>query len=369
MVWQKHLREGLLETNACRVPAPDGRIKLDSMENPHTWPAEMRDQWLAELATVDVNRYPDSGGQELKQQLRAVYGIADHCGVLLGNGSDELIQIVLAGFARPDACVLSTDPAFVVYGLAAKSYGSGLVSVALDENFQIDLSTTLAEIETHQPAVIFLAYPNNPTGNLFKVADIQKIINIAPGVVVIDEAYQPFAGATWLDDLADLPDKVLVMRTLSKFGLAGVRMGYLAGNAGLIEELEKVCMPYNIKPMSLVTARFAVENHHVFEQQADGILRERASMEQVLGAFPLLRRFPSNANFFLIKAEGYAQQLFEHLLETGIRVKNLVGVGTGEALKDCLRFTVGARTENDSLLAALAGYYPKIEKSDRSFVR
>lgn len=359
MVWRQHLREGLLEAMAYPVPSPDGRIKLDAMENPHTWPADMRKKWLAELATTDVNRYPDAGGQQLKQQLRKVYDISDSCGVLLGNGSDELIQIVAAGFARPDACVLSMDPAFVVYGIAAKTYGLKLISVALDQDFQINLSATLSAIEAHQPAVIFLAYPNNPTGNLFKPADIQKIIEFAPGVVVIDEAYQPFAGSTWLGDLAELPDKVVIMRTLSKFGLAGVRLGYLVGHAALIAELEKVRMPYNVSTLSLVTARFALEHHHVFEQQADDILQERARMEQALGAFPRLHRFPTNANFFLIRVEGHAQQLFDHLLDSGIRVKNLANAG--DALKDCLRFTVGTRVENDSLLAALASFYPESE--------
>lgn len=355
MGWQQYLREGLLETKVYPVPTPDGRIKLDAMENPYTWPAEMREKWLAELAVTDVNRYPDAGGLRLKKQLRTVYGIGEGQGVLLGNGSDELIQIIASGFARPGACVLTVDPAFVVYGIAAKSFALNLISIPLDQDFQIDLAAMVEAIEEHKPAVIFLAYPNNPTGNLFSREDIQKIIDIAPGVVVIDEAYQPFAGLTWLNDLPTLPDNVVVMRTLSKFGLAGVRLGYLVGHPELITQLEKVRMPYNVNTLSLATATFALEHHHVFEQQADDILQERARMEQALGAYPELQRYPSSANFVLVRAIGHAQQIFDHLLESGIRIKNLTGAG--DSLVDCLRITVGTRDENDSLLAALDSFY------------
>ena len=361
MTWRQHLRKGLLETKAYPVPTPDGRIKLDAMENPYTWPEEMRKDWLAALATTDVNRYPDAGGRNLKQQLREVYHIEDSMGVLLGNGSDELIQIVAAGFAKADASVLSFDPSFVVYGIAAENFGLQLISVALDEDFQIDLEATLAAIDEHQPAVIFIAYPNNPTGNIFQRSDIRSIIDVAPGVVVIDEAYQPFANDSWLEGLAELPDKVLVMRTLSKFGLAGLRLGYLVGHTELIEQLEKIRMPYNVNTLSLVTAKFALQRHHVFDQQADDILQERARMEQALSQFPVLERFSSQANFFLVRANGHARDLFEHLLDNGIRVKFLHG--SAPALQDCLRFTVGTREENDSLLAALAGYQEKLAGS------
>lgn len=357
MGWRDHLRDGLLETKAYPVPTPDGRIKLDAMENPYTWPEDMRKEWLAELATTDVNRYPDAGGRDLKQKLRDVYQIDESLDVLLGNGSDELIQIVAAGFARANASVLSFDPSFVVYGIAAGTYGLQFVSVALNDDFQIDLASTLSAISEHQPAVIFIAYPNNPTGNLFRPADIESIIEAAPGVVVIDEAYQPFAGDSWLGGLTALPDKVLVMRTLSKFGLAGLRLGYLVGHSALIEQLEKVRMPYNVNTLSLATARFALQRHHVFDQQADDILQERARVEQALGRLPRLQRFPSQANFFLVKADGYAQELFDHLLDSGIRVKILHG--SAPALRDCLRFTVGTREENDSLLAALMDYQEK----------
>lgn len=355
MAWQNLLRDGLLETAAYPVPEPDGRIKLDAMENPHTWPADMRDKWLAELATLDVNRYPDAGGSELKKQLRSVYGISDEYEVLLGNGSDELIQIVTAGFARPDACVLSVDPAFVVYASVAKMFGMPLISVPLDAQFQIEVSPTLAAIEQHKPAVIFLAYPNNPTSNLFKPSDIQAVISAAPGVVVIDEAYQPFAGASWLSSGESLPDNVLVMRTLSKFGLAGLRLGYLVGSPALIGEFEKIRMPYNVNTLSLATATFALKHHKVFDAQAEDILQERARLEQAFGAFSKLQRFHSDANFILIYAQGHAQELFDHLLGAGIRIKNLSSAGG--SLADCLRVTVGLRSENDSLLAAMETFY------------
>ncbi len=353
MAWQDHLRSGLLDTEAYNVPAPDGRIKLDAMENPYTWPADMRADWLRELEHIDVNRYPDAAARDLKAQLRETYDLPCDYDLLIGNGSDELIQIVCAAFAGENSTVLSVDPAFVVYRSAAALYDMHYEAVALDQEFQIDLQSMVSAIEACQPAVIFLAYPNNPTGNLFDAAAIDAIVEAAPGIVVIDEAYQPFARVSWLDNT--LPEHVVVMRTLSKFGLAGLRLGYMIGHQTVIEQLNKLRMPYNVNTLSMETAAFALRHHRVFDQQADLVLREKSRMQQALGGFDRLEVFPSDANFILVKATGHAQQLFDHLLESGIRIKNLSG--SAGSLTDCLRITIGKTDENDSLLAALSRFY------------
>lgn len=353
MAWQDHLRTGLLETSAYHVPVPDNRIKLDAMENPYTWPEDMRVEWSRELQQTDVNRYPDAAARELKQQLRTTYEIDQHYELLVGNGSDELIQIVCAAFAQPDAVVLSVDPAFVVYKSAAALYGVRYESVPLGEDFRLDLPAMLAAIEQFQPSIIFIAYPNNPTANLFEPAAIEKIIAAAPGLVVVDEAYQPFARVTWLDN--GLPEHVVVMRTLSKFGLAGVRLGYMIGHAPVIEQLDKLRMPYNVNTLSMHTAAFALRRHEVFDAQADLILREKSRLQQALASYAKLEVFASDANFILVRASGQAQQLFDHLLQSGIRIKNLSG--SANSLTDCLRITVGTPDQNDSLLAALTSFY------------
>lgn len=356
MAWQDHLREGLLDTQAYNVPAPDGRIKLDAMENPYTWPEPMRAEWQQELQQIDVNRYPDAAARSLKDQLRETYRIDSQYDLLVGNGSDELIQIVCAAFASGEAVVLSVNPAFVVYKSAALLYGMSYREVALDADFQIDLQSMLTAIEKLQPAVIFLAYPNNPTGNLFQAGCIEKIIEAAPGIVVIDEAYQPFARVTWLDN--QLPQHVVVMRTLSKFGLAGLRLGYMIGHGEVIEQLDKLRMPYNVNTLSMHTASFALRHHAVFDEQADRILKEKSRVLQALGAFTELTVFPSDANFLLVRAAGQAQHLFDHLLDDGVRIKNLSA--SAGALTDCLRITVGTPEQNDSLLASLEGFYREL---------
>jgi histidinol-phosphate aminotransferase len=353
MSWKDFLREGLLETQAYEVPLPDGRIKLDAMENPYTWPSDMREDWLQELEKIDVNRYPDASARDLKQQLRDTYEIDPDYDLLIGNGSDELIQIVCAAFASEGATVLSVDPAFVVYRSAASLYGLSFETVPLNDDFEIDVAAMLAAIEKFQPAVIFLAYPNNPTGNLFDAGALRQIIEAAPGLVVVDEAYQPFARVSWLEE--GLADHVVVMRTLSKFGLAGLRLGYMIGQRAVISELNKLRMPYNVNTLSMETACFALRHHTVFDEQADHILQERSRMQQAFGRFESLDVFASDANFILVRASGVGEQLFDHLLQSGIRVKNLTA--SGGALTDCLRVTIGKPDQNDSLLAALDNFY------------
>lgn len=353
MAWQDHLRTGLQNTQAYKVPVPDDRIKLDAMENPYTWSSAMRASWLQELEQIDVNRYPDAAALDLKEHLRAAYQIDLQYELLVGNGSDELIQIVCAAFASPAATVLSVDPAFVVYRSAAALYGMSYREVRLDSEFQIDTDAMLAGIVEHQPAVIFIAYPNNPTGNLFDSLAIEKIIDAAPGLVVIDEAYQPFARVTWLD--RELPEHVVVMRTLSKFGLAGLRLGYLIGKAAVIEQLNKMRMPYNVNTLSMETASFSLRHHDVFDEQAEKILREKSRMQQALGSFAALEVYPSDANFILVRLPGKSQLLFDHLLDSGIRIKNLSG--SADSLTDCLRITIGTPDQNDCLLASLEGFF------------
>ncbi len=353
MSWKDFLREGLLETQAYEVPLPDGRIKLDAMENPYTWPEEMREAWRHELKSTDVNRYPDASARDLKQQLRTTYNIEADYDLLIGNGSDELIQIVCAAFAGAGSTVLSVDPAFVVYQSAAKLYSLSFETVPLDDDFHLDLDAMLAAIARFQPAVIFLAYPNNPTGNLFNNDAIATIIEAAPGLVVVDEAYQPFARVSWLSDR--LAENVVVMRTLSKFGLAGLRLGYMIGHQAVISELNKLRMPYNVNTLSMETACFALKHHTVFDEQADKILRERSRMQQAFGRYESLEVFASDANFILVRAGGAGNALFDHLLQSGIRVKNLTA--SGGSLTDCLRVTIGKPDQNDSLLAALDDFY------------
>ncbi|HEC29218.1 MAG TPA: aminotransferase class I/II-fold pyridoxal phosphate-dependent enzyme, partial [Gammaproteobacteria bacterium] len=218
----KHwIRPEIRELSAYHVPDPAGMIKLDAMENPYTWPDEMIREWQVILKDIELNRYPDPSGRQLVRQIRKSFSIPDDMAILLGNGSDELIQMIALAVAGKDRVILAPEPGFVMYSMIARFAGMQYVGVPLiASDFSLDMNAMRRAIETRQPAVIFLAYPNNPTGNLFDAEQVREIITIAPGLVVLDEAYTAFAEDTFMASLGQYPN-LLVMRTVSKMGLAG----------------------------------------------------------------------------------------------------------------------------------------------------
>ncbi len=359
---QQHIADTLtpqlLSMQAYHVPDRSGLIKLDAMENPYNWPPEMVEEWLECLRVCTVNRYPDADATELKLRLRQADGIADHLGVLLGNGSDELILLILMAIAKPGATVLAPTPAFVMYKQIADSLGIRFVDVPLRaDNFALDMPAMRTAIKTHQPAVIFLAYPNNPTGNLFEHNDMLEILKLAPGLVVSDEAYAPFADASMLSEQARY-SSLLVMRTVSKLGLAGLRLGYLIGAQAWIEQLDKIRLPYNINTLTQISAEFALSKQTVFDRQSQLIKQDRKLVLDALNQFEACQAFPSSANFVLFRVTGItATEVFESLKDNAILVKN---ISTSHPhMHNCLRVTIGTPEQNnlflDSLKNILAG--------------
>jgi len=344
------VRPEIRALSAYHVPEAAGLIKLDAMENPFPWPEELRAAWLERLRDVPLNRYPDPAGRELVARLREAMAIPADQAVLLGNGSDELIQIIALAVAGEGRSVLAPAPSFVMYEMIARFAGLDFVGVPLRADFSLDLPAMRAAIARHRPAVIFLAYPNNPTGNHWARADVEAVLDAAPGLVVVDEAYEPFADDSFMADLGRWPH-LLVMRTLSKFGLAGLRLGYLCGPADWLSEFDKLRLPYNINVLTQVTAAFALEHKAVFDAQAEAIRAERARLAAALAALPGITVHPSAANFLLLRVPaGRANALHAGLRAAGVLVKNLSGAGG--LLADCLRVTVGTPAENDALLAA-----------------
>ena len=349
---ERWVRPKIRALSAYQVQEAAGLIKLDAMENPFGWPDELKSAWLERLARVEVNRYPDPEGKELVQVLRRAMAIPREMEVLLGNGSDEIIQIIAMAVSGPERTLLSVEPGFVMYRMIATFCGLEYAGVPLREDFSLDLPALLAAIEAHRPALIFLAYPNNPTGNLFDTTELLQVIEAAPGLVVIDEAYSPFTDASFLGLLGAFPN-LLVMRTLSKLGLAGLRLGYLAGPAEWLAEFHKIRLPYNINVLTQATAAFALtEGGPVLREQTALIRTERARLHEALQAIPGLVPYPSQANFILVRTRpGQAEPLFERLREGGVLVKKLHG--SHPLLEECLRFTVGTPEENDRLLQIL----------------
>lgn len=350
------IRPEIRDIRAYHVADAAGLIKLDAMENPYGWPEAMQTAWAALLTQAQVNRYPDPQAQALQAALRQAMEIPSNMGLLLGNGSDEIIQMLMLALGQTEGgsarTVLSVEPSFVMYSMIARFCGLEYVGVSLKaSDFSLDLPALLAAIEQHQPALIFLAWPNNPTGNLFAEQDILDIIKAAPGLVVIDEAYGPFTDRSFLEQSSRF-ENLLVMRTLSKMGLAGLRLGYLVGHQALITEIDKVRMPYNINVLSQLTARFALEHKAVFDDQASRIRSERQRLFEELGKIPDISAFASEANFILIRVpQGQAQPIFNSMKDQGVLIKSLHG--GHPLLNDCLRLTIGTPEENHRCLAAL----------------
>lgn len=343
------IRPEILTLPAYHVPDPGNMIKLDAMENPYPLPASLRDALSPLVANANINRYPDAGAVRLKARLREVLAVPDSMDIMTGNGSDEIIQIVAMATARPGAVLLSVEPAFVMFRMIATFAGLTYQGVPLRPDFSLDLEAMLAAIAQYRPAVIFIAYPNNPTGNLFDAGDICRIIEASSGLVVIDEAYHAFADASFMDKLNCYPN-LLLMRTLSKLGLAGLRLGLLIGRAEWLMHLEKLRLPYNINVTTQIIADKVLQHGDVLWQQAAMIKAERTIMKQNLTKLKDIEVFPSDANFFLLRMHA-AGDVFHALKQQGVLVKNLCNAHS--LLKNCLRVTVGTPDENRQFLNAL----------------
>jgi len=343
------LRREILDLHAYHVPDSAGYIKLDAMENPYSVPPALRGEIAEAVAAAAINRYPDPAAASLKEKIRGVLGLPDGMEVLLGNGSDELIQLLALALNKPGVTLLGVEPSFVMYRMIATFTGMRYVSVPLTADFSLDLPAALAAIRREQPALIFLAYPNNPTGNLFPVDEVVQIIEAAQGLVVVDEAYYAFAGDSFIPRLARYPN-LLVMRTFSKLGMAGLRLGFLAGSAAWLEQLEKLRLPYNVGVLPQVVAEKLLEHHELLLQQAEQIKRDRAMLYRQLGEIAAVRVYPSEANFLLFRVAN-ATEVFNGLKQRGVLIKNLHG--GHPMLHDCLRVTVGTPDECARFMDAL----------------
>lgn len=332
------------------VPASRGMVKLDAMENPYQLPPALREAWLAALGSASINRYPDPGADELRQRIRRVFTVPDDSDIVLGNGSDELIQMLALLVGGPGRTFMAPAPSFSMYEMISLFTGTGFRMVPLKEDFSMDGEAMLDAIRESQPSCIFLAYPNNPTGNSFDDGIIGQIITEAPGLVVVDEAYFSFSGRTFLGRLPEARN-LMVMRTLSKSGLAGLRLGMLMGDPAWIAQLDKVRLPYNINCLTQAGASFCLDHYDVLETQGATIRADREALFRQLDGISGVRAYPSDANFILVRLAVDATRVFEELKQRGVLVKNLHQ--PGGVLENCLRITVGAADENSALVSAL----------------
>ena len=348
----KFIRQDVQSMHAYAVQDSKGFIKLDAMENPFTLSAALQAQLGERLGKVAINRYPGARVEELKVALRAYAGVPSDYGLMLGNGSDELISLLAMACDVPNAKILAPLPGFVMYAMSAQLQGMQFIGVDLTADYELDEVAMLAAIEKEKPAITYLAYPNNPTANLWDAGVIRQIIAACAaygGMVVMDEAYQPFSSKSWMDEIKAAPEQnanVLLMRTLSKFGLAGVRLGYMTGPQALINEIDKLRPPYNISVLNAECALFALENSDSFRAQAGMITAQRAMLLEALAKVPHLKAYPSDANMITVRTlgDGGSDAAFAHLKAQGILVKNISKMHP--LLRNCLRLTVGTPDEN-----------------------
>ncbi|MBY0500276.1 MAG: histidinol-phosphate transaminase [Nitrosomonas sp.] len=349
------IRPEILALSAYHVPSATGMIKLDAMENPYPLTPELRDEIAQLAANAPLNRYPDASAILLKEKLRQTLAISDDIDILLGNGSDEIIQIIAMAVAKPGAVLISVEPSFVMFRMIATFANIQYVGVPLKEDFSLDLEAMLTAIAKYKPAVIFLAYPNNPTGNLFDYATILGIMQATSGIVVIDEAYQAFADTSFINEINHHPN-LLLMRTLSKSGLAGLRLGLLLGRSEWLTQLEKMRLPYNIGIMTQIIAEKVLHHTVVLSEQAEAIKLERTKISAFLATINGIKVYPSKANFILFRIHA-ATQIFLALKQQKILIKNLDG--THPLLENCLRVTIGTPDENAQFCSTLQAILSK----------
>jgi histidinol-phosphate aminotransferase len=343
------IRDEIRAAGAYHVPDSRGYVKLDAMENPYGLPADLAAEVGQLAAEAPLNRYPDPGASALKARLREVMDVPAGMELLVGNGSDEIILLLALAVSRPGAALLAPEPSFVMFRMVACFVGLRYAGVPLAPDFGLDLPAMEGAIARHRPALTFLAYPNNPTGNLFDRAAVERIVETAPGLVVVDEAYHAFAGESFLPRLERHPN-LLVMRTLSKLGLAGLRLGLLVGREEWLRELDKVRLPYNVNVLTQRVAERVLGRMDVLNAQAAAIRDERARLFGRLAAVSGVQVYPSRANFLLFRVQQ-ADSVFIALKARGVLIKNLDG--SHPMLAGCLRVTVGAPQENDRFLDAL----------------
>ena len=348
---KKLIRQDVQSMHAYAIQESAGMVKLDAMENPHRLPASLQAHLGQRLGALALNRYPDGRVNDLRRALAAHAGMPEGFDIMLGNGSDELISLLAMACDVEGGSILAPLPGFVMYAMSAQLQGLKFIGVPLTADFELDEAAMLAAIAEHQPSIIYLAYPNNPTANLWDDAVIEKIIEAAPGLVVMDEAYQPFSSKSYIDRIAR-HGHVLLMRTLSKFGLAGVRIGYMMGPKALIAEVDKVRPPYNISVLNYECALFALEHQAEFAAQAQELVAQRAVLMKALAGMAAkgVKAWKSDANMILVRVPD-AAKTFEGMRSRKVLVKNVSKMHP--LLANCLRLTVGTADENAQMLAAL----------------
>lgn len=326
------------------------RIKLNQNESPYDLPEEVKDALLEKVRELAWSRYPRPFPEELYDTLANDLQLDEEIGMVIGNGSNELLQMVLLASAPPGATVIVPTPTFTLYRMTSTILGARVIEVLPKDDLTFDADRIIKAAKENGAKIIFLCRPNNPTGGLIPLQDVSKIARETEGLLVLDEAYYEFSGETALSLLKEFGN-IVILRTFSKaLGAAGLRIGYLLGQAPLVNQIAKAKLPYNLNIISQEAALVILRNKGLLEKRVEEIISSREYLYKELARIKGISPFPSSANFICFRAEKPAKALFKALLEKGILIRD---VSHYPMLSDCLRVTVGTKKENREFIKTL----------------
>ena len=347
----KLIKENVRSLKPYAVENIQSEIKLHANESPFPPSKELHELFITSLKKFQLNRYPDPDSKNLKQSIAKRLG-ANTEQLIIGNGSDEIILLLLQVFCNEGDTIIIPDPTFAMYALISQSLGVKAINVPLNSDWDINASQILETAEKNRSRLIFLSYPNNPTGNCFSETEVRTVIEEFNGIVVMDEAYYDFSQKSFVREIKK-HNNIVVLRSFSKIGLAAMRVGFGVADSLIIQEINKVRLPYNSNMLSQSFAEHLIKNFEQVQTQINYILDERSRLISELENIELINVFPTDSNFFLFQTEYPAEELFYHLLYNGILVRNL---SSHPKLNNCLRVTIGNKSENDRFISEVKNY-------------
>lgn len=351
---QKFFRNCLKELKPYDPHQVPYKIKLNANENPYGLPSEIIEEILRKAKKLEYSRYPDAKAEKLSEIISASLGLTPS-NIIIGNGSDELIDYLIKAFSEKGRKVITTAPSFAMYKIYSIVNDTNFVEIPLDQNnFSLNEDGILEEAEKEDSSIVFIAYPNAPTGNYFADDKIIKIIEESDCLVVVDEAYYEFGGKTFVP-LISRYDNLAILRTFSKaYSLAGLRVGYLLSNPEIINEVEKVKSPFNVNTFSQLAAQIVYENKEILKGSVKKIIEERERLINRINEIPFFKAHPSQTNFLLVEvgSKENIDLVYHSLLEQGILVQ-IISDPVFSTSRYFLRVTVGNKGENDILLKEL----------------
>ena len=342
-----YFRDSILQTKAYTLKKYRHKIKLNQNEFPLDLSPALKKKVLAALKKLPLNRYPEYEPFALKNKLAKRLKISPEQ-LLITNGSNVLVQAMVAACAFRGK-VMVVEPTFSVYEIEAKLFENQVIKVPLSpQDFSLDETQFLSQLETEKPNLVFLANPNAPTGNPFTQAFLFKVLQSASGLVVIDEAYAEFSGETLLPWVKQYPNLV-ILRTFSKAcGLGGVRVGYLVAQESITSQVVKALMPYCLSAISACIAEIALDYPMIVKRNIREVIQERKRVFAAMQQIHKVKVFPSQTNFLLFKVKD-THGTFAKLVKKGILVREI----SSETLSHCLRVTIGTKRENDQFIKTL----------------